>query len=105
MSMQPNSIASATRAALVAAALVCLGLCAAISAAPSPAQTKDAVKVKAKAETYYYLVFSNPVAGKEYESNKWYDTQHAQDVVAVRGFATSPAVVRTEPPTPPTPPP
>jgi len=35
--MQPNSIASATRAALVAAALVCLGLCAAISAALSPA--------------------------------------------------------------------
>src|ERR1700704_107863 len=96
MSMQPNSIASATRAAL--AALVCLGLCAAISAAPSPAQTKDAVKVKAKAETYYYLVFSNPVAGREDEYNKWYDTQHAQDVVAVPGFVTAQRFVASETP-------
>ena len=96
--MQPNSIASATRAALVAAALVCLGLCAAISAALSPAQTKDAVKVKAKAETYYYLVFSNPVAGKEDEYNKWYDTQHAQDVVAVPGFVTAQRFVASETP-------
>src|SRR5437667_416706 len=86
MSMQPNSMASATRAALVAAALVCLGLCAAISAAPSPAQTKDTVKVKAKAETYYYLVFSNPVAGKEDEYNRWYDKQHGPDVASVPGF-------------------
>ena len=96
--MQPNSIASAARAVLVAAALVCLGLCAAISAAPSPAQTKDAVKVKAKAETYYYLVFSNPVAGRDDEYNKWYDTQHAQDVVAVPGFVTAQRFVASETP-------
>jgi hypothetical protein len=39
--------------------------------------------------TYCYMVFSNPVAGQEDVYNKWYDTQHAQDVVAVPGFVTA----------------
>ena len=39
--------------------------------------------------TYLYMVFSNPVAGQEDVYNKWYDTQHAQDVVAIPGFATA----------------
>jgi hypothetical protein len=39
--------------------------------------------------TYLYMVFSNPVAGEEDVYNKWYDTQHAQDVVAIPGFATA----------------
>src|SRR5437867_12704117 len=91
-------MAPATRAAPVAAALVCLGLCAAISAAPSPAKTKDTVKVKAKAETYYYLAFSNPVAGREHEYNKWYDTQHAQHVAAVPSFVTAQRFVARDTP-------
>ena len=93
--MQPSSITPTTRAALVVAALACLGLCAALSAAPA-AQTKDAIK--GKADTYYYLVFSNPAAGKEEEYNTWYDTQHAQDVVAVPGFVTAQRFVVSETP-------
>src|ERR1700722_1379821 len=38
---------------------------------------------------YCYMVFSNPVAGQEDVYNKWYDTRHAQDVVAVPGFVTA----------------
>jgi hypothetical protein len=40
----------------------------------------------APAETYYLLVFNQPVAGKEQEYNHWYDQQHAPDVVSVPGF-------------------
>lgn len=39
--------------------------------------------------TYVLLVFSNPVAGQEDVYNKWYDNQHAPDVVAVPGFVTA----------------
>lgn len=41
----------------------------------------------APAETYYLLIFNQPVAGKEQEYNHWYDQQHAPDVVSVPGFA------------------
>lgn len=40
-------------------------------------------------ETYYYFVFSNPVAGQEDQYNKWYNEQHQQDVVAVPGFVSA----------------
>jgi hypothetical protein len=40
-------------------------------------------------ETYYYFVFSNPVAGQEAQYNKWYNEQHQVDVVAVPGFVTA----------------
>src|SRR5438045_8918971 len=52
--------------------------------------------VACSAETYYFFVFSNPVAGHEDEYNKWYDTQHAQDVVAIPGFQTAQRFVKTE---------
>jgi hypothetical protein len=42
--------------------------------------------VTAAAETYYLLVFNQPVAGKEAEYNAWYDHQHAPDVVSIPGF-------------------
>jgi hypothetical protein len=48
----------------------------------------------AAAETYYFFVFSNPVAGHEDEYNKWYDQQHALDVVAVPGFVTAQRFVK-----------
>jgi hypothetical protein len=51
------------------------------------AQTADASK--GKLETYYLLVFSNPVAGMEDEYNKWYSQQHQKDVVSVPGFMTA----------------
>jgi hypothetical protein len=40
----------------------------------------------APAETYYLLVFNQPVPGKEQEYNRWYDQHHAPDVVSVPGF-------------------
>jgi hypothetical protein len=47
-------------------------------------------------EVYDYLVFSNAVAGKEDEYNRWYDTQHAPDVVAVPGFVTAQRMVASD---------
>lgn len=40
-------------------------------------------------DTYYLFVFSNPVAGQEVEYNRWYNEQHAPDVVAVPGFVSA----------------
>jgi hypothetical protein len=51
------------------------------------ARTLDAQKQGPS--TYCLLVFSNPVAGQENRYNKWYDSQHAPDVVAVPGFVTA----------------
>src|SRR5215831_21151202 len=48
------------------------------------------------AETYYFFVFSNPVAGHEDEYNKWYDQQHAPDVVSIPGFVTAQRFVKNE---------
>ena len=47
-------------------------------------------------ETYYFFVFSNPVAGHEDEYNKWYDQQHAPDVVAIPGFVSAQRFVKNE---------
>jgi hypothetical protein len=47
-------------------------------------------------ETYYFFVFSNPVAGHEDEYNKWYDHQHALDVVAIPGFVSAQRFVKNE---------
>lgn len=50
----------------------------------------------AATETYYYFVFSNPVAGHEDEYNTWYNEQHAEDVVAVPGFVTAQRFVKND---------
>lgn len=50
----------------------------------------------AQADTYDFFVFSNPVAGHEDEYNKWYDQQHAPDVVAVPGFVTAQRFVKND---------
>lgn len=47
-------------------------------------------------ETYYFFVFSNPVAGHEDEYNRWYDQQHAPDVVAIPGFVSAQRFVKNE---------
>ncbi len=63
--------------AIARLAVPILGLCAAAALSAAPA------------ETYYYFVFSNPVAGHEDEYNKWYDEQHAADIVARPGYMTA----------------
>src|SRR3984957_6224081 len=55
-----------------------------------------AVVGSAAPETYYFLVFSNPVASYEAEYNQWYDHQHAQDVVAIPGFVTAQRFVKND---------
>ena len=54
-----------------------------VAATPAPAAAP------AGAQTYYYFVFSNPVAGKEDDYNRWYDEQHAPDVVSIPGFVNA----------------
>ena len=45
-----------------------------------------------------YLVFSNPVAGKEDEFNEWYDAVHLPEVLATPGMRSAQryAVLETE---------
>ena len=38
-------------------------------------------------DTSKFLVFSNPVAGREDEYNTWYDNQHLADVCAIPGVS------------------
>jgi hypothetical protein len=64
-----------------------VGMLLLCAACLSVAQTGDAQEQQPS--TYCLLVFSNPVAGQEEVYNKWYDTQHAQDVVAVPGFVAA----------------
>jgi hypothetical protein len=40
-------------------------------------------------ETFYYFVFSNPVAGQEVKFNEWYSQQHQLDVVSIPGFVST----------------
>ena len=51
--------------------------------------TALAVTAPPTAQTYYFLVFNGPVAGKEAEYNQWYNEQHAPDVVSVPGFVSA----------------
>jgi hypothetical protein len=38
---------------------------------------------------YVYTVFSNAVAGREEEYNRWYSEQHLDDVLRVPGFVAA----------------
>lgn len=38
---------------------------------------------------YCYVVFTKPVPGMEAEFNRWYDTRHIPDVLAVPGFESA----------------
>ena len=49
-------------------------------------------------QTYYFYVFSNPVPGHEDEYNKWYDRQHAADVVSIPGFVNAQRYVKSDTP-------
>jgi hypothetical protein len=79
--MKSGRIKFAAAGRLFAASTLLLASCAMCSAA---------------AETYYFYVFSNPVAGHEDEYNKWYNDQHAPDVVAVPGFVTAQRFVKND---------
>lgn len=48
-----------------------------------------ASETQAAAQTYFFLVFNSPLPGKEDEYNKWYNEQHAPDVVSVPGFVSA----------------
>jgi hypothetical protein len=56
----------------------------------------SAAMCSAANETYYFYVFSNPVAGHEDEYNKWYNEQHAPDVVSIPGFRTAQRFVKDD---------
>jgi hypothetical protein len=49
----------------------------------------ESTKPQQQLQTYYLFVFSNPAAGMEVQYNKWYDEQHAPDVVSVPDFVTA----------------
>jgi hypothetical protein len=36
--------------------------------------------------SYRFMVFSNPVQGREQEYEEWYDNQHFRDLLAIPGF-------------------
>jgi hypothetical protein len=38
---------------------------------------------------YQLLAFTNPVAGREEEFNRWYQEQHIPDLLAVPGFVSA----------------
>ena len=40
-------------------------------------------------DTITYLVFSNPIEGREDEFNEWYDTVHLPEVLATPGMRTA----------------
>lgn len=39
--------------------------------------------------TYWLLVFSNPVQGREDEYNEWYDNQHLPDLLRIPGVVSA----------------
>jgi hypothetical protein len=80
---------------LVAAqAIIALGLWTTNSTAA--AGTRAVATRSQNAETYYLLVFSNPVSGKEEEYNKWYDRQHLADVTSIPGFVSGQRYVSSD---------
>ena len=56
----------------------------------------QAAEKTAAAQTYYFLVFNAPAAGQEEAYNRWYDTQHAPDVVSIPGFVSAQRFVYNE---------
>jgi hypothetical protein len=48
-----------------------------------------AAQAAERAQTYFFLVFNAPVAGREPEYNRWYQEQHAPDVVSIPGFVSA----------------
>lgn len=87
---------------LVKAALWCCAMAVLVAAsllATSHTETAAAQgngSARKKTGTYYFLVFSNPVAGTEDEYNRWYNELHQKDVVSIPGFMTAQRFVISE---------
>ena len=81
-----------TRFAVASLVIAALGWM--ISSSSAAVQTSP--MPKKSIETYYFLVFSNPVPGTEDEYNKWYTEQHQLDVVSIPGFMTAQRYVVSE---------
>lgn len=95
--MKANSLfprRACTRILAAALAVIALGFCTAASMAGAAAQ--KAGMHTGNAETYHLLVFSNPVAGKEDEYNKWYSGQHLADVTSIPGFVSGQRYVSSD---------
>ncbi len=45
--------------------------------------------VAAEKQKYYFMVYSNPVAGKEDTYLKWYEGQHIHDLLRIPGFVAA----------------
>ncbi len=74
----------------LAAAILCsLAIAAAALLFESHGFAQSTPAKPAAAHTYYMFIFSNPAAGREDEYNKWYNEQHAPDVVSVPGFVSA----------------
>jgi hypothetical protein len=71
---------STTHLPTVLARRILIGLTLVIAAVALTAAAPD---------TYFFFVFSNPVAGQEARYNKWYNEQHQLDVVSIQGFVTA----------------
>jgi len=56
-----------------------------LGTASQPVRAADS----ARPEEFFFLVFTSPVAGKEQEYNRWYDQEHAPDVVSIPGFVSA----------------
>lgn len=87
--MKPGKVVARAIAAMLGAAFVIVAVFGLFSASSAIAAAQTAGASKGKVETYYLLVFSNPVAGREAEYNKWYNELHQKDVVSVPGFVTA----------------
>ncbi|MEE4452987.1 hypothetical protein [Novosphingobium resinovorum] len=68
-----------------------LALVAASLLPPTPAKARPA-----PLQRYYALVFTDPAPGREEDFNRWYDTQHAPDVVSIPGFVNAQRYVRSD---------
>lgn len=55
-----------------------------------------AASENAPAQTYYLFVLNDAAPGQEYEFNRWYDQQHAQDVLINPGYLDSQRYVASE---------
>jgi len=65
-------------------------LTAALLLALAPAsQGATPAPARAHAQRYFLLVFNAPRPGQQAEYNRWYDQEHAPDVVSIPGFVSA----------------
>lgn len=62
----------------------------------SAAQRVRAAQLPPGAQTYFFLVFSDPAPGTEVEYNRWYNDEHGPDVTSIPGFVSAQRFVYAE---------